>query len=192
MASAEDLPWAVAKFDVTVVELILGEPETTCAAGDGVAFAADEPGATSLVPAGVEAGTLLELDWPVFPEFLLAAAADAGAETFDGAGAETFDGAAAELIFGELETAWAAGEGLAFAADELESTCLGPAGVSTVTLLEVDCLELLDSLLAALELELLLEEVLLAFGPGIRRISCIRRQGDRISSAHAALLFNPP
>jgi hypothetical protein len=97
-------------------------------------------------------------------------------------------------LFGELETTFAAGEGVTFAADELAETVLGPAGVDTVL---VACLELLDSLLAALELELLLEEDLLeedlfAFGPGIRRISCIRRQGDRISSAHAALLFNPP
>jgi hypothetical protein len=143
-------------------ELGFGELETTLAAGEGVTLAADEPEETVLLPAGVDT---------VFVD---------GPETTRGFGAGV------GVLFGELETTLAAGEGVTFAAFEFAATVLLPAGVEIVL---VACLALLDSLLAALPPTFLSFWSLVL---GIRRISCIRRQGDHIPSAQTALPFDPP
>ena len=139
---------------------IRGEPETTLAAADGLALAADELASTFLGPAGVATVTVFlvvaslgALETALAAGDVLALAADELAATFLGpAGVATvtclllllvpptfllLDGVAlvGAVAFGAAETALAAGDGVALAADELAETFLLPAGVATDTVL---------------------------------------------------------
>jgi hypothetical protein len=84
--------------------------------------AVDEPAATVLVPAGVLTFTVAGDAFKVPP---------VGGADWVGEVDMTVGLGAGVLILGELETTFAAGDGVALAAEEPEETVLLPAGVLT-------------------------------------------------------------